>query len=76
MQSRELSEDTYFTYKSFQGGVIWPNTNIDSVAELRKKLILMLSPSLKRQTGRDASSAEEAQLVKYGGPLCQDTKTD
>jgi hypothetical protein len=45
----------------------YPNrdsTNVDSVAELRKKLMLTLSPSLRRRSVRDASSAEEAQLVK------------
>jgi hypothetical protein len=41
-----------------------PNTYIDSVAEIGKRLILVLSPSLKPQMEIHASSAEEAELVK------------
>jgi hypothetical protein len=41
-----------------------PNTNIDSVAEIRKKLILMLWPSLRLQNEINASWAEEAEPMK------------
>jgi hypothetical protein len=44
--------------------VFRPSTNVDSVAEIGKKLILMLSPFLKPQIEINASSAEEAEPVK------------
>jgi site-specific recombinase XerD len=42
-----------------------PNTYIDSVAEIGKKLILMRWPSLRLQNERHASWAEEAEAMKY-----------
>jgi hypothetical protein len=44
--------------------LIGPNTYIDSVAEIRKKLILMRWPSLRLQNERNASWAEEAEPMK------------